>query len=44
MRQRIRAVMRYAGPRMLLRHPGMAIMHLFDGARKQPIKKARRGS
>jgi predicted amidophosphoribosyltransferase len=42
MRQRIREVMRYAGPRMLLRHPWMAVMHLIDGARKKPIKKAAR--
>lgn len=39
MRQRIRTVMRYAGPRMLLRHPMLSIMHLFDGMRKQPLKK-----
>lgn len=31
MRQRIRAVMRYAGPRMLLYHPILAILHLLDG-------------
>lgn len=30
MRERIRAVMRYAGPRMLLRHPVMAVRHLLD--------------
>ena len=31
MRQRVRAVMRYAGPRMLLYHPILAILHLLDG-------------
>jgi predicted amidophosphoribosyltransferase len=31
MRERIRAVMRYAGLRMLLRHPLLALGHLFDG-------------
>ena len=31
MRRRVRAVMRYAGPRMLLRHPILAILHLLDG-------------
>jgi hypothetical protein len=36
MRDRIRVVMRYAGPRMLLRHPLLAIMHLVDGLRKAP--------
>lgn len=34
-RGRIRAVMRYAGPRMLLRHPWLALMHLLD-SRKKP--------
>ena len=37
MRVKIRAVMRYAGPRMLLRHPLMVLMHLFDGLRKEPV-------
>lgn len=31
MRERIRAVMRYAGPRMLLHHPILAIQHALDG-------------
>jgi hypothetical protein len=31
MRERIRQVMRYSGPRMLLRHPYLAMMHLRDG-------------
>jgi hypothetical protein len=30
MRERIRGVMRYAGPRMLRRHPVLAIMHLLQ--------------
>lgn len=33
MRERVRAVMRYSGPRMLLRHPYLAVMHLVDSAR-----------
>ena len=33
-RERIRDVMRYAGPRMLLHHPLLAILHLLDGLRK----------
>lgn len=33
-RERIRAVMRHAGPRMLLSHPFLAILHLLDGLRK----------
>ena len=31
MRERVRVVMRWAGPRMLLRHPVMAIRHMLDG-------------
>lgn len=31
MREQVRVVMRYAGPRMLTRYPILAIMHLFDG-------------
>jgi len=30
MRERIRNVMRFSGPRMLLLHPYLAVMHLFD--------------
>jgi predicted amidophosphoribosyltransferase len=36
MRRRVRAVMRHAGPRMLGRHPILAILHLLDGLRKPP--------
>lgn len=32
-RERIREVMRYSGPRMLLRHPVMAVRHLVGGRR-----------
>ena len=31
MRDRIREVMRFAGPRMLRRHPILAALHLLDG-------------
>jgi hypothetical protein len=31
MREPIRIVMRYAGPRMTLRHPYLAVRHLLDG-------------
>lgn len=37
MRDRIRAVMQYSGPRMLIRHPVLAIYHVVDGLRKQPV-------
>ena len=33
MRERVRQVMRWAGPRMLLRHPLLALYHLIDGRR-----------
>ncbi len=33
-REQARAIMRYAGPRMLLRHPILAIAHKLDGLRK----------
>ena len=35
MRERVQRVMRFAGPRMLLRHPWLAIMHLW-GSRRKP--------
>ena len=35
MRARVRAVMRYSGPRMMRRHPVLAVAHLVDG-RKTP--------
>ncbi len=42
-RQEIRAVMRYAGPRMLYRHPKMALWHLFDGRRQEPSRPEKAG-
>ena len=41
-REGIRAVMRYSGPRMLVRHPVMALLHALDGLRSEPIRPARR--
>lgn len=37
MRAKIKVVMRYAGPRMIYRHPVLALFHLIDGKRKEPI-------
>lgn len=37
-REQTREVMRYAGPRMLLRHPILAITHVIDGKRPAPPK------
>ena len=34
-RERVRAVMRYAGPRMLLRHPILALLHLWDSRKRR---------
>ena len=36
MRERIREIMRFAGPRMLLAHPLLAVAHLVDKVRKPP--------
>jgi len=35
MREQIRSVMRYAGPRMVFRHPLLAFGHLLDGLRRR---------
>ena len=37
MRQKIRVVMRYSGPRMIYKHPLMAIRHLMDGRREESL-------
>lgn len=42
MRERVREVMRYAGPRMLLRHPLLAVRHLLDERRPVPSLPQRR--
>ncbi len=36
MRRKIRQVMRYAGPRMLLTNPVISVRHFLDGRRKKP--------
>ena len=38
MRESMRAVMRYAGPRMIWEHPLMAFRHFIDSRRKAPEK------
>ncbi|MGN0793440.1 MAG: nitrous oxide-stimulated promoter family protein [Aristaeellaceae bacterium] len=35
MREKIRAVMRYAGPRMLLHHPFIAIRHMLESKKEK---------
>lgn len=43
MRERVREVMRFAGPRMLTRHPYLALMHLVvDDRRPAPERPAKR--
>ncbi len=37
MRERVRRVMRWAGPRMLWRHPVLTIRHIIDGRRPAPL-------
>ena len=43
-REQAREIMRYAGPRMTLRHPWLALMHLVDKLRKvdHPMEARRR--
>jgi hypothetical protein len=36
MRERVREVMRYSGPRTLGRHPVLGVAHLIDGRRGAP--------
>ncbi len=43
MRDQIREVMRYAGPRMTLRHPVLALSHLLQKSRPVP-ERGRRGA
>jgi len=38
MRDRVREIMRYSGPRMAYRHPVLALFHFMDGF-KQPDKR-----
>lgn len=42
MREQVRTVMAYAGPRMLLRHPLLAVRHQLDGLRASPPHPKRR--
>jgi len=36
MKERMRIVMRYAGPRMVTRHPYLAMRHILDGRKEAP--------
>ena len=37
MRERTKAVMRHAGPRMILPHPLLSVFHLIDERKKSPV-------
>ena len=37
MRNRIRDVMRYVGPRLMLTNPLLSLQHALDGMRKEPL-------
>lgn len=42
MRERVRQVMRWAGPRMMWRHPVLAVWHMIAGRRPAPtIQRSR---
>ena len=42
MREKIRKVMRYVGPRMILSNPILSLQHSFDGLRKKPLGRVDR--
>jgi hypothetical protein len=41
MREQIRTVMRYAGPRVIYAHPWLAVMHVIDGLRLNGVCRKR---
>jgi hypothetical protein len=42
MRERAREMMRFSGPRMIFRHPLLALRHLLDGRRPTPTLPRKR--
>ena len=44
LRERMKVVMRYAGPRMLLHHPVLAIRHMIDERQPAPDRPPRRAN
>ena len=42
LRSKIREIMRYSGPRMLVKHPLLAAMHIIDGLRQKPARQLRK--
>ena len=43
-REQVRRVMAFSGPRMLWRHPVLAVRHMLDGYRKAPPLARRRAA
>jgi len=43
MREKVKDVMRYAGPRMLLRHPILSLLHQLDALRGRRERASRGG-
>ncbi len=39
MREKVKKVMRFSGPKMIFRHPFLAIMHLVDKRKEPPTLK-----
>jgi hypothetical protein len=44
MREKIRSVMRYSGPRMTWRHPILTLFHFIDKLKKEPIRLAEKAN
>jgi hypothetical protein len=44
LREQIKEVMRYAGPRMIRRHPVLATLHLLEGRRPAPPPPKRKAA
>src|SRR4030066_73734 len=40
-RERLRTVMRYSGPRMILHHPALAILHMVDSRKSHSTRGKR---
>lgn len=44
MRERVKQIMRFAGPRMIYHHPYLALRHILDGHnRRPPVRRKRDG-
>lgn len=43
-RDLMRSVMKHFGPRMLVRHPLLAVLHMLDGLRRPPDRRKRDSS